>query len=107
MKISNWKIKRLWYLLRCVGAIMLIVAAVGVFLVRSGTCVMGGRILISLDIICFAWMFVVVTGKVLRNRIAFVILFLASMGFGVCVYSDILDNSTNVFPVFYDIITNE
>lgn len=95
MKISNWKIKRLWYLLRCVGAIMLVVAAVGVFLVRSGTCVMGGRILISLDIICFAWMFVALTGKVLRNRIAFVILFLALMSFGVYVYSDKLDNSTN------------
>lgn len=93
MKISNWKIKRLWYLLRCVGGIMLIVAAVGVFLVRSGTCVMGGRILISLDIICFAWMFVALTGKVLRNRIAFVILFLALMGFGVYVYSDKLDHS--------------
>ncbi len=72
---------------------MLIVAAVGVFLVKSGTCVMGGRILISLDIICFAWMIVAVTGKVLRNRIAFVILFLALMGFGVYVYSDKLDHS--------------
>ena len=51
-----------------------------------------GRVLISLDIILLAWMVVAVTGKVMRNNLVFVILFVALMSMGICVYSEILDH---------------
>lgn len=95
---ANWKLKRLWYLLKYVGTLIVLIAAIGVSLVKIDCAPVLGQVLISLDIILVAWMIVAVSDKVLRNKWVFIGLFLALMSMGVCVYSyqlkDIKDEKT-------------